>query len=213
MSRVDATKPRTHLRRITRLSSLRSSFPNVSIKRRREGKNQYRNRSAAPARKTSRDSASAKRHQTLSKVSKGSDDETTTKNPNGQALVNENGALSMLQIPCPGKDTEGLGQPSDSIQNPTDERREPAEERLEKMCGAVRTLLECMGEDPHREGLRDTPSRYAKALLFFTKAYRVDIDSIINGAVFCEGHDEMIMVKDIDIHSLCEHHLIPFTGK
>ncbi|TKA72806.1 hypothetical protein B0A55_09531 [Friedmanniomyces simplex] len=99
----------------------------------------------------------------------------------------------MLQIPCPGKDTEGLGQSSDSIQNPTDERREPAEERLEKMCGAVRTLLECMGEDPHR--------------------YRVDIDSIINGAVFCEGHDEMIMVKDIDIHSLCEHHLIPFTGK
>ncbi|KAH6987967.1 GTP cyclohydrolase I [Ilyonectria sp. MPI-CAGE-AT-0026] len=81
------------------------------------------------------------------------------------------------------------------------------------MRGAVRTLLECVGEDPDREGLLDTPSRYAKALLFLTKGYQVNVDSIINGALFHEGHNEMVIVKDIEIHSLCEHHLVPFTGK
>lgn len=90
---------------------------------------------------------------------------------------------------------------------------EKAEERLVKMRGAVRTLLECVGEDPDREGLLDTPSRYAKALLFLTKGYQVNVDSIINGALFHEGHNEMVIVKDIEIYSLCEHHLVPFTGK
>jgi len=85
--------------------------------------------------------------------------------------------------------------------------------RLEKMEGAVRTLLECIGEDPTREGLLDTPSRYAKALLFLTKGYQVNVEEILNKALFCEGHNEMVIVKDIDIHSLCEHHLMPFTGK
>lgn len=81
------------------------------------------------------------------------------------------------------------------------------------MRGAVRTLLECVGEDPDREGLLDTPSRYAKALLFLTKGYQTNVDSIVNNALFSEGHNEMIVVKDIEIHSLCEHHLVPFNGK
>lgn len=81
------------------------------------------------------------------------------------------------------------------------------------MRGAVRTLLECVGEDPDREGLLDTPSRYANALMFLTRGYQVDVKETINNALFNESHNELIIVKNIDIHSLCEHHLVPFIGK
>lgn len=81
------------------------------------------------------------------------------------------------------------------------------------MRGAVRTLLECVGEDPDRQGLLATPDRYAKALLFLTKGYQENIKDIVNNAIFHEGHNEMVIVKDIEIFSMCEHHLVPFTGK
>lgn len=84
---------------------------------------------------------------------------------------------------------------------------------MQKMRGAVRTLLECVGEDPDREGLLDTPSRYAKALMFLTQGYQVDLMETVNGAVFNEGHNELIVVKDIEIYSMCEHHMVPFIGK
>jgi GTP cyclohydrolase IA len=94
-----------------------------------------------------------------------------------------------------------------------DESPELAAQRLQKMSAAVRTILECVGEDPDREGLLATPSRYAKAMLDFTRGYQQNVAEIVNGAIFHEGHNEMVIVKDIEIYSLCEHHLVPFIGK
>ena len=85
--------------------------------------------------------------------------------------------------------------------------------RLQHLAGAVRTILECIGEDPDREGLRDTPERYAKAILYFTEGYQQNIRDLVNGALFSEDHDELVIVKNIDISSLCEHHMVPFTGQ
>lgn len=90
---------------------------------------------------------------------------------------------------------------------------EAASDRLEKLTGAVKTILECLGEDPDREGLHGTPERYAKAMMFFTKGYEETLRDIVNNAVFHEDHDELVIVKDIEVFSLCEHHLVPFTGK
>lgn len=87
------------------------------------------------------------------------------------------------------------------------------EARLAKMQKACTTLLECLGEDVYREGLAKTPKRMAEALLACTQGYSQSVSDIVNGAVFEEDHHEMILVKDIEIHSLCEHHMVPFTGK
>src|SRR3989338_2088335 len=82
-----------------------------------------------------------------------------------------------------------------------------------KLQAAIRTLLSELGEDPKREGLRRTPERVSKMYEFLTKGYGVDIRQVINGAVFREEYSEMVIVKDIDFFSLCEHHLVPFYGK
>ncbi|KAJ6178108.1 hypothetical protein N7519_008569 [Penicillium mononematosum] len=87
------------------------------------------------------------------------------------------------------------------------------EERVQKLARAVRTILECVGEEPEREGLRATPERYANAMLYFTKGYAENVHDLVNGAVFHEGHDELVILRDIDVFSLCEHHMVPFTGK
>jgi GTP cyclohydrolase IA len=110
---------------------------------------------------------------------------------------------------------DGLSWPSVGTLDRLSERDNPeeAEARLKKLSGAVRTILECIGEDPDREGLHGTPERYAKAMMFFTKGYEENLRDIVNGAVFHEDHDELVIVKDIEVYSLCEHHLVPFTGK
>lgn len=77
----------------------------------------------------------------------------------------------------------------------------------------IRDLLKEVGEDPHREGLRQTPERMAKALRHLTAGYGKELSEVLNGAIFTERYDEMVLVKDIDIFSLCEHHLLPFFGK
>ncbi|MCY4439538.1 MAG: GTP cyclohydrolase I, partial [Deltaproteobacteria bacterium] len=77
----------------------------------------------------------------------------------------------------------------------------------------VRAVLAALGEDPDREGLRQTPTRVAKAWTFLTGGYLEDPDKIINGALFNEDYQEMIVEKDIDFYSLCEHHMLPFHGK
>ena len=81
------------------------------------------------------------------------------------------------------------------------------------MQDAVRTLLSGVGEDPAREGLAETPLRVEKALRFLTKGYAEDPKTLIGQALFSVSYDEMVIIKDIDVYSLCEHHLLPFHGK
>jgi len=78
---------------------------------------------------------------------------------------------------------------------------------------AIKELLAYIGEDPKREGLDKTPARVAKMYEFLTKGYHEDIESVLNNAVFTERYNEMVIVRDIDFFSLCEHHLVPFYGK
>ncbi|MCE2663523.1 MAG: GTP cyclohydrolase I FolE [Microcystis sp. M53603_WE2] len=82
-----------------------------------------------------------------------------------------------------------------------------------EMMQAVRTLLLGSGEDPDREGLRDTPKRVVKALKFLTSGYQQSLDELLNGAVFHENANEMVLIRDIDMFSSCEHHILPIIGR
>ncbi len=77
----------------------------------------------------------------------------------------------------------------------------------------VRAILRQIGEDPEREGLKKTPERVADSLRFLTSGYTKDIQKILNGAIYAVAYDEMVIVKDIEIFSMCEHHLLPFFGR
>ncbi|WP_071517299.1 GTP cyclohydrolase I FolE [Geitlerinema sp. PCC 9228] len=95
--------------------------------------------------------------------------------------------------------------------SPTD--GENTDEDQERMQAAVRELLLGIGENPDREGLLKTPKRVAEAMRFLTGGYSQSVEDIVNGAIFDEGHNEMVLIRDIDVFSLCEHHMLPFMGK
>jgi len=84
---------------------------------------------------------------------------------------------------------------------------------IDEVAKNVKTILTEIGENPERQGLEKTPERVAKAYEFLTQGYTKNIKEIINGAIFNEKYDEMVIVKDIDFYSLCEHHMLPFYGK
>jgi len=84
---------------------------------------------------------------------------------------------------------------------------------LPAVAASYRNVLKQVGEDPNREGLLDTPMRAAKAMMFFTKGYTETVQEVVQNAIFTEETDEMVVVRDIEFFTLCEHHLVPFMGK
>lgn len=131
-------------------------------------------------------------------------------------------AVRSLQI----KTTDGLNHtftdknlPMTLSVSPDDIRKQPIRTEIqspvsdEDMQQAVRTLLLGLGEDPDREGLRDTPKRVVRALQFLTSGYHQSLDELLNGAVFHENANEMVLVRDIDLFSSCEHHILPILGR
>jgi len=87
------------------------------------------------------------------------------------------------------------------------------QEALDELSALVRRQLELLGEDPGRDGLQRTPQRVAKALEFLTRGYTTDLKTVLNDALFEARSDEMVIVKDIDFYSMCEHHMLPFFGR
>ena len=92
-----------------------------------------------------------------------------------------------------------------------DDHRDGAGE--ETIATLMRRIIEMLGEDPNREGLKNTPERFEKAMRFLTKGYDQNADKVLNGAMFSVCYDQMVVVKDIEMYSLCEHHMLPFFGK
>lgn len=98
-----------------------------------------------------------------------------------------------------------------SAQN--NEGLEALDDREPEFEGHISEIIREIGEDPDREGLIKTPYRVARAWRFLTQGYAQDVDSVLNGAIFEEDYNEMVIVKDIDFYSLCEHHMLPFFGR
>lgn len=93
------------------------------------------------------------------------------------------------------------------------EKTKSKEPDAAKIAALVRELLVELGEDPSREGLAKTPLRVAKSLAFLTRGYRQNLKKVVNGATFKSGTNHMVILKDIELYSMCEHHMLPFFGK
>jgi GTP cyclohydrolase I len=118
-------------------------------------------------------------------------------------------SITLINSPKVNKKERPHIQTSIVVTNEPEERST----QLDDMSKAYESVIRHIGEDTRRQGLLKTPERAAKAMLFFTKGYEENLDDILNEAVFDEDHDEMVIVRDIEMFSLCEHHLVPFIGK
>ncbi|CAG8400082.1 unnamed protein product [Penicillium salamii] len=111
------------------------------------------------------------------------------------------------------KNHENTSRPNIKSNQLPESDPERKKSQTQRLAAAVRTILECVGEDLDREGLRDNPERYAKAMLYFTSGYEENTQDLVNGAIFKEDCDELVIVRDIHVSSLCEHHMVPFIEK
>lgn len=87
------------------------------------------------------------------------------------------------------------------------------EEKIDNLSSLYKSVIEDLGEDPNREGLQKTPERVAKAMQYLTHGYELNPAEIVKSAMFTEDHNQMVIVKDIEVYSMCEHHMLPFFGK
>src|SRR6266404_3075488 len=117
--------------------------------------------------------------------------------------------MSELKLRPPKAEERIVTKPTEEIL--LNENKDDAKQ--ESVAALVRKMIALIGEDPEREGLKKTPERYEKALKFLTSGYHQNVDHLLNGATFSVCYDEMVVVKDIEFFSLCEHHLLPFFGK
>ena len=142
---------------------------------------------------------------------------TPNRSPNANGETADSGASSSKQNYVNGHEAERVSaRPDRNTHNGQQAQVQPApnsEQAQEQMADSVRTMLQALGEDPEREGLLKTPQRVAQSMQFLTQGYNESLDEIVNNAIFDEGHNEMVLVRDINFFSLCEHHMLPFIGK
>jgi GTP cyclohydrolase I len=207
------------------VSSAASSISSHSSSRSADNENKQRGKERKKRDKNGSKNSKRKRKKEALKTSKG--DETATElqslEPRSDKKKTKTCSVSSDSLPAEtaqSKDkTSAKADPCSSalvatVTATSSSGQEISEQdKLEKMTSACKTILECVGEDPSRDGLLKTPDRWAKALLFMTKGYCQTVAEVTNEAIFAENHNEMVVVRDIDIHSLCEHHMVPFTGK